>query len=84
MPTPYIKKLSKEGKGSVKTLEKKWDKAKDVAKKEGKPKNYGLITHIFKKMSHASTKPIKIEAAQRLKADMEPEEDVSELGNLSV
>lgn len=55
MPTPYIKKLSKEGKGSVPSLEKKWDDAKDQAKKQGKGTNYGYITNIFKKMSHAST-----------------------------
>ena len=54
MPTPYIKKLSKEGKGSVSTLEKKWEDAKKQAEKQGKGSNYGYITQIFKSMSHAS------------------------------
>ena len=55
MPTPYIEKLSKEGKGSVESLEKKWDEAKAQAKKEGKADNYAYITSIFKNMIHAGT-----------------------------
>ena len=47
MPTAYIKKLAREGKGSVESLEKKWDEAKSKAKEEGKAEDYALITHIF-------------------------------------
>jgi len=54
MPVPFIKKLSKEGKGSVPALEKKWEAAKEAARKAGKADNYGYITEIFKKMAHAS------------------------------
>lgn len=50
MPTPYIRKLSKQGKGSIPTLEKKWDKAKDAAEKQGMGDKYGYITNIFKNM----------------------------------
>jgi len=65
MPTPYIKKLSKEGKGSVPSLEKKWDRAKDAAAKQGHSKDYGYVTNIFKSMSHAS---LKLQAKSRLQA----------------
>lgn len=50
MPVNYIKKLSSEGKGSISDLEKKWDKAKELAKESGKEDNFGYITGIFKKM----------------------------------
>lgn len=66
MPTPYIEKLSKEGKGSVESLEKKWDEAKSKAKEEGKADNYAYITSIFQNMIHAGTLPMKINAATRL------------------
>jgi len=56
MPTDYIKKLSKEGKGSISTLEKKWDDAKAAAAREGKTDDYGYITGIFKKMVGASVR----------------------------
>jgi hypothetical protein len=54
MPTPYLKKLAKEGKGSISSLEKKWDTAKSKAKEQGKGSNYGYITSIFKSMVGAS------------------------------
>lgn len=53
MPTPYIKKLHKEGKGSISKLEKKWKEAEELAKKQGKGSNYAYITSIFKNMIHA-------------------------------
>lgn len=53
MPTAYIEKLAKEGKGSVAELEKKWDKAKAAAKKEGKDDNFAYITSIFQKIVNA-------------------------------
>jgi hypothetical protein len=63
MPTSYIKKLSKEGKGSVPALEKKWDKAEDLADKQGQGDNYAYRTAIFKNLNH-----IKSGAAARLAA----------------
>jgi hypothetical protein len=74
MPTPYLKKLSEQGKGSVPSLEKKWDKAKGIAKGEGKGDNYGLITHILQNETHtkpkskANTMSVKLNAATRLLA----------------
>lgn len=65
MPTSYIKKLSKQGKGSVPALEKKWDKAKDAAAKHGHKDNYGYITEIFKNMAHAN---LEVGASLRLDA----------------
>jgi len=50
MPTPYIKKLAKQGKGTVAELEKKWDKAKEKAGEQGKVENFAYITSIFNKM----------------------------------
>jgi len=54
VPTPYIEKLSKEGKGSVSDLEAKWNKAKGIAAKDGKSDDYAYITGIFKNMVGAS------------------------------
>jgi hypothetical protein len=82
MPTPYIKKLSKEGKGSIDELEKKWRKAESIASGEGHAYDYGYITTIFKSLVPAAVKPaiisayekeslkmtIKINAAFRLRA----------------
>lgn len=65
MPTPYLKKLSKEGKGSVPSLEKKWDKAGDLAKDAGQDDNYAYRTGILKKMVGAECVP----AAMRLLGD---------------
>jgi hypothetical protein len=56
MPTPYMNELHKQGHGSIEHLEKKWAEAKDKAAGEGHADNYALITDIFKKMVHASTK----------------------------
>lgn len=50
MPTNYIKKLSKEGKGSISSLESKWEAAKKQAEAEGEADNYAYITSIFKNM----------------------------------
>lgn len=52
MPTNYIKKLSKQGKGSISALEKKWELAEAKAKAEGHESDYGYITTIFKSMVH--------------------------------
>ena len=45
--------LSKETGKSVKTIENKWEKAKEIASKklkEGSPRFYALTTSILKKM----------------------------------
>lgn len=54
MPTPYIKKLHEEGKGSIAELEKKWDAAKAAAAKEGHKNDWDYVTGIFNRMVHAS------------------------------
>lgn len=51
MPTPFIKKLAREGKASIAELEKKWDEAKEAAASSGHAKDYGYIMSIFKKMA---------------------------------
>lgn len=56
MPTAYIKKLSKEGKGSVKRLEALWHKATAIAKTDDKEENFGYIIGIFKNMIGESKK----------------------------
>jgi hypothetical protein len=50
MPTAYIKKLSDQGKGSVESLEKKWNHAKSLAKEAGHAEEFDYITGIFNKM----------------------------------
>lgn len=71
MPVPYIKRLASEGKGSIDSLEKKWDEAKSKAKEEGKGDNYAYITEIFKNMAHAS-----------VEADFEPTSEYTTRVNL--
>lgn len=50
MPVNYIKKLSSDGKGSIASLESKWDKAKTLAKEQGHEGDFAYVTGIFKKM----------------------------------
>lgn len=66
MPTDYIKKLSKEGKGSISELERKWDEAKSSAEKAGQTDNYAYITEIFQTMVGASSS--ELQAKSRLLA----------------
>lgn len=54
MPTAYIKKLAKQGKGTIQALEKKWDKAKKLAADQGHSGEYDYIVGIFQKMVRAS------------------------------
>lgn len=54
MPTPYIEKLAKEGKGTVKELESKWNKAKKIAADEGHAEEYDYITGVFQRMVKAT------------------------------
>lgn len=65
MPTNYIKKLSKEGKGSVPELEKYWDRAEDLADKQNQGDNHAYRTAIFKNLVGAT---MKIEAKKRIQA----------------
>ena len=55
MPTNKIKKDAREGKGSKKTLEKKWNEAKKSAEKSGQKDNYPYIMSIYKKMTHQAS-----------------------------
>lgn len=59
MPTAYIKKLSDEGKGSIQSLEKKWDHAKSIAKEAGHDEEFDYITGIFNKMIKESLNETK-------------------------
>jgi len=57
MPTAYIKSLADKGKGTVAELEKKWEKAKALAKKQypdvspDSDRYYAIVMGIFKKMA---------------------------------
>lgn len=62
MPTNYVEKLSREGKGSVESLEKKWDAAKAQAKKAGKGKDFAYIMGIFKRMAGVSESNVALAA----------------------
>lgn len=64
MPTSKIKKDARDGKGTVKSLEKKWKKAEDAAGKDHGEQNWPLTMHIYKNMTHQAS--LHIEAAQRL------------------
>jgi hypothetical protein len=55
MPTEYIKKSSKKSGKSTKSGEKLWNKAKKIAKDQGKADNFTILTTIYKKMLKEST-----------------------------
>lgn len=66
MPTNMIKKDAREGHGTVPSLEKKWDKAKDASEKStGKDDDWALTNYIYQneKKHHGS---VELNAAQRL------------------
>ena len=50
MPNAYLEKLSKEGHGSMESLESKWATAKKSAEEKGEGKNYAYIVGILKHM----------------------------------
>lgn len=50
MPTPYVRKLAKKHKTTVKKSEKEWEKAKKQAAKQGKGDNFAYITGIYKRI----------------------------------
>jgi hypothetical protein len=65
MPTNEIKKDAREGKGSVPSLEKKWDKAKDASKKStGKSDDWALTNYVYQKERDASV--MELNATTRL------------------
>lgn len=76
MPTAYIKKLAAEGHGTVAELEKKWDAAKEIAKKADHEDDYAYITSIFQKMAKVQASATIVDAARRLKG-YAPQPDVS-------
>ncbi len=57
MPTPYIKKLAKQGKGMISELEKKWKKADKLATEngDGHKNDYAYRMKIFKNLVHAAS-----------------------------
>lgn len=50
MPQAYVNKLAKKHGMGVSTAERRWNRAKDAAKSEGRGEDYAYITGIFKKM----------------------------------
>jgi len=49
MPNAYIKKLHKQGKGSIDKLEKKWKQAEHITKAKFKGAiKYGYLVNVFK------------------------------------
>lgn len=73
MPTSLIKKDAREGKGTTKNLEKKWDNAKDASKKStGKGDDWALTNYIYQKMRDSSKSKkhasVELNAASRVLA----------------
>lgn len=62
MPSNLVKKYVREGKGSKKSLEDKWKKAKKAAEKGDAEDKWALTTHIFKNMVGASIDTTEINA----------------------
>lgn len=61
MPTGFVKKMAKKHKMSVDKSEKLWDRAKEIADKQGKGDNFAFITGIYKNMlSESFVKYIEI------------------------
>lgn len=62
MPSTYIKKLVKEGKGTKADLEHKWETAKKAAADQGRTDDYQYITGIFNHIIGASVSDKEIAA----------------------
>jgi hypothetical protein len=54
MPTSTIKKFAKKKGISIKKSEKRWKKAKELAKEKGKKENWSYIMGIYKRMMGVS------------------------------
>lgn len=50
MPSPMIKSFADKSDMTEKEVEVLWDKAKTIAKENGKPEDYDYIVGILKKM----------------------------------
>lgn len=65
MPAAYVKSLAKETGKSVAEVEKRWNKAKEIAKdeypdvKEESDRFYAIVTGIFKKIEGVDSKAKK-------------------------
>jgi hypothetical protein len=70
MPTSKIKKDAREGKGSVPSLEKKWDKAKGAAGKKGGKQNWPLTMHIYENETKGNTVKTKVKAGGHTMGDL--------------
>ena len=75
MPSNIIKHDVREGEGTKKSLEKKWDKAKDAAKKGHADEPYALTNYIYQRMKGKKKKTkssvldkVELNAATRLLA----------------
>jgi len=71
MPNNMIKKDVKRGYGSKKTLERKWDEAKDAAKKGHADEPYALTNYIYQKKKKSESSvldKVDLNAARRLMA----------------
>jgi hypothetical protein len=58
MPANQIKHDVKEGKGTKKSLEKKWDRAKKAAGEGKADDKWALTNYIYQKMRDASVQPM--------------------------
>jgi hypothetical protein len=52
MPVPVLRSFARKAKKPLQTTEKKWEESKEVASKEGKPKDYALINYITQRKLH--------------------------------
>lgn len=68
MPSNYIKKLHKDGKGSLAKLEKAYKQAGAIAEGEGHGGDYAYITTIFKSLIGIKSS-VTVDAAFRLIAE---------------
>jgi hypothetical protein len=72
VPTDMIKKDAREGKGTVKSLEKDWDEAKDAAGKKNGKQQWALTNYVYQKEknAHASvTATLRLLATSEVSAD---------------
>ena len=81
MPAAVINKDAREGKGSKKSLEKKWKEAKDIVKDQygTNEDKWGVVQTIYQNKRDAKAsvnqgvRQVKLNAAARLKATMDQE-----------
>jgi hypothetical protein len=69
VPNPMIKKDVKRGYGSKEKLERKWDEAKDIAKKGHADEPWALTNFIYQRKKKAKSSvldKVDLNAARRL------------------